>query len=92
MKCNGDRKKAIVSLKKARGQIESVIKMLESDRYCVDVMNQNLAIIGLLKSSHKVVMEAHLNTCFSKAIASKDDSKKRKMIEEILTVMSLFNK
>jgi DNA-binding FrmR family transcriptional regulator len=66
--------------------------MIEKEQYCIDIMQQNLAAIGLLKSAHQMLMENHLNTCFKKAMATKNEQKKRQMIQEILGVTKLFNK
>jgi DNA-binding FrmR family transcriptional regulator len=69
-----------------------MIEMTENDVYCIDIMQQNLAVIGLLKSAHEKLMKDHLNTCFKSAIDSKSEQKKKKMIEEILKVTKLYNK
>ena len=82
----------LINFKKAQGQIAKVIKMIEEDKYCIDIMQQNLAVIGLLRSAHQMLMENHLNTCFRKAFESKNKNKKQKMIKEILKVIRLFNK
>ncbi|GAB4218721.1 MAG: hypothetical protein Fur009_1090 [Candidatus Microgenomates bacterium] len=82
----------LIALKKAKSLLEKIIKMSETDAYCIDIMQQNLAVIGLLRSAHQGLMEDHLQSCFSEAIASKNQTKKRKMIEEILKVMRLYNK
>jgi DNA-binding FrmR family transcriptional regulator len=66
--------------------------MIEDDKYCIDIMQQNLAVIGLLRSAHQMLMENHLHGCFVKAIDSKNDKKKKEMIEEILKVTKLANK
>jgi len=66
--------------------------MLEADEYCIDIMQQNLAVIGLLKSAHQMLMENHLNTCFKTAMATKKEKKKQEMVQEILKVTKLFNK
>jgi len=66
--------------------------MVEDDEYCIDIMQQNLAVMGLLKSAHQMLMKNHLNTCFRKAISAKQERKIKKMIEEILTVTRLVNK
>ncbi|MFZ2038862.1 MAG: metal-sensing transcriptional repressor [Minisyncoccia bacterium] len=86
------KKKVITGLKKASSLLNKVINMVEDDHYCIEVMQQNLAIIGLLRSAHEVLMENHLNTCFSSAVASKDEKKKKAMTEEILKVTKMFNK
>jgi DNA-binding FrmR family transcriptional regulator len=66
--------------------------MTEEDKYCIDIMQQNLAALGLLKSAHQMLMENHLNTCFKKAMATKNEKRKQEMVDEILKVMKLFNK
>lgn len=86
------RKKAAIALKKAYSHLGNVIKMAEGDDYCINVMQQNLAVIGLLRSAHQSFMENHLGTCFKSAMASKNENLKQKMIEEILQVSKLFNK
>ena len=47
-----ERKKAIQSLKIAKGQIEGIIKMIEDGRYCIDISNQIIAVQSLLKKSN----------------------------------------
>jgi CsoR family transcriptional regulator, copper-sensing transcriptional repressor len=66
--------------------------MVEKDEYCIDIMQQNLAAIGLMRNLHKTLMEDHLNHCVKNAIVSKDDKRQQQMIQEIMTVTNLFNK
>ena len=66
--------------------------MVETNEYCINIMQQNLAAIGLLKSAHQMLMENHLNTCFKTAMATKNEKRKQEMIEEILKVTKLFHK
>ena len=79
-------KDILTSLRKARTSLENVIGMVEDSRYCVDIMQQNLAVIGLLKSAHQKLMENHLKTCFKNAMNSENESLKEKMVKEILAV------
>lgn len=72
--------------------IEKVTEMTEEKRYCIDIMQQNMAVIGLLKSVHQMLMEKHLNTCFKNAMAAKNEKLKQNMIDEILRVSKLSNK
>lgn len=83
---------ALISFKKAFGTLSKVIKMAEDGEYCIDIMQQNLAAIGLLKSAHQTLMEGHLNTCFKGAMESSSARKKQRMIDEILRVTKLSNK
>lgn len=89
---HANRDKAVTNVKKAQSLLARIQKMLEDDAYCIDVMQQNLAVIGLLKSAHQMLMEDHLHACFESAMHSHDDAKKAKMTEEILTVTKLVNK
>ena len=81
-----------INFKKAQSHLGKVIKMIENGEYCIDVMQQNLAVIGLLKSAHQMLMENHLKTCFSSAIKSGDEKRKEEMTKEILKVTKMFNK
>lgn len=86
------KEKALVSFKKAQSLTAKIIKMIEADQYCIDIMQQNLAVIGLLKSAHQMLMENHLNTCFKNAMETKNEKRKLEMTQEILQVTRLFNK
>lgn len=87
-----NQKKILINFKKAKSHTDKIIKMAEREEYCINIMQQNLAVIGLLKSAHQMLMENHLNTCFRKAFESKDEKRKQEMIKEILKVTRLFNK
>lgn len=89
---NTKKEKTLVNFKKAKTSLEKIIKMVEDDRYCIDIMQQNLAVIGLLRSAHQMLMEGHLDSCFRSALTSSDNKKKQEMSNEILRVSKLFNK
>ena len=89
---NQKKAKVITSFRKANSLLNKIIVMTENDRYCIDIMQQNLAVIGLLKSAHQMLMENHLKTCFKNAMGSKNEKKKREMVNEILRVTALLNK
>lgn len=86
------KQKTLINFKKAQSLILKIIKMVEANEYCIDIMQQNLAVLGLLKSAHQMLMENHLNTCFKTAIRTKNKKKKQEMTQEILKVTKLFNK
>ena len=87
-----DNNKTMINFKKAKTHLEKIMKMVEEGEYCIDVMQQNLAVIGLLKSAHQMLMEGHLNSCFKNAMKSNNEQRHKKMIEEILQVTKLVNK
>jgi DNA-binding FrmR family transcriptional regulator len=89
MTTKSEREKALISFKKTRSLMDKIISMMEAQEYCIDIMQQNLAAIGLLKSAHQALMENHLHSCFSKAMESKQEKRKAEMVEEILKVTKL---
>lgn len=84
--------KILVNFKKTTSLLNKIIKMIEDKEYCINIMQQNMAAIGLLKSAHQMLMEKHLNTCFKNAMATKNEKLKQNMIDEILRVSKLVNK
>ncbi len=89
---NEQKAKALINYKKAQGHISTIMEMIERDDYCIDIMQQNLAVIGLLKSAHQLLMEGHLNSCFKTAMGSKNEKRKEEMVQELLRVTKLYNK
>jgi len=87
-----NQEKIAINLKKAQSHLSTIIEMLEADNYCVDIMQQNLAVLGLLKSAHQMLMEDHLRHCFNDAMKSTHEKRKIEMVEEILKVSRLANK
>lgn len=84
--------KALLNFKKAQSLMTKIIEMVEANEYCISIMQQNLACLGLLKSAHQSLMENHLHTCFKNAMAAKNNKIKQAMTEEILQVTKLANK
>ncbi len=91
-KLKNKKQKALIGLKKAHSLLSKIISMTEGNKYCIDIMQQNLAVIGLLRSAHESLMENHLQTCFKGAMSSKNERKKKQMTLEILKVTNIFNK
>ncbi len=76
------------NLQKASGQLETVIKMAEADRYCMDIIQQTNAVIGILQQSNSLILESHLRTCGA-ALASKSEKERDGFIKEILRVCGM---
>lgn len=87
---NGDQKKAIQSLKTAKGQIEATIRMIEDDRYCLDVSNQILATQSLLKKADLLIIRQHMNHCVKEAFTN--DSGEEKIDEFMHLLEKIINK
>ena len=82
-------KKVLLRLKTARGQIDAVIKMIEEDRYCIDISNQIMATQAILKRANKEIIGAHMQHCVHDAIGSKDADLK---IEEMMNIINQLMK
>ena len=81
-----------IKIKKARSLLDTIEKMIENDRYCPDIMQQILAVMGLLKALHKELYKHHLTHCFMKVSKSSSKRMQKQMIEEILKITSLLNR
>ncbi len=87
-----NRKNILISYKKAGSLIDKITEMVENKEYCIDIMQQNLAVMGLLKSAHNSLMQDHLNSCFKKAMSTTNERRKQEMIDEIIKVSRLSDK
>ena len=73
-------------LKIAKGHLEKVMKMVQEDAYCIDVLHQMQAVESGLKETGNVLLQNHLETCAAEAI------KKGKGEEAIKEIMEVFKK
>lgn len=72
---------ALNRLKTVRGHLDGIVRMLESDAYCVDVMKQISAVQSSLERANRVMLHNHLETCFSTAVL---DGHGQAAIEELI--------
>lgn len=86
---NEGRKKALNLLKTSKGQIEGIIKMIEEERYCVDISKQILSVIALLKKANLNILDQHIKSCVKDAILEGHGDEK---IEEIIKVIDKYIK
>ncbi len=75
-------------LKTARGQLEATLRMVEENRYCVDISNQLLATIALLRKVNEQVLDAHVRHCVLEAFSPEaEPGLAAERCEEILALM-----
>jgi DNA-binding FrmR family transcriptional regulator len=79
--------KALTLLKTARGQVDAAIRMMEDDRYCIDLSKQILAAVALLKKANFVVLRQHIDTCVRDAV---DNNQGKEKIEEIALILEKY--
>ena len=76
-----DRQKVERLLKTARGQLDGVLRMVEEDRYCINVANQLTAAQAVLRRATREVLRAHMAACVTEAVKSGDADQK---IDELI--------
>lgn len=67
----------------AKGQLEGIIKMIDEDRYCLDISDQLMATRALLKKANNQILKNHIDYCVKDAMISGDDEK----IDEIIKAL-----
>lgn len=84
-----EKDKVIRLLKTARGQLDGLLKMVDDDRYCIDISTQLMATLAILRNVNKEVLHAHLGKCVEEAFENGDSHQK---IQEIMQVIEKLSK
>lgn len=86
---NEDKKKAVNLLKTAKGQIDGIVRMIEDERYCVDISKQILSAMALLKKANNRILEQHIRHCVKDAI---EEGKGEEKIDEVIDILDVYLK
>lgn len=84
-----DKQAVSLLLRTARGQIDAALKMIEEDRYCVEISNQLLATEALIRKANMEVLSAHMKSCVKNASTEEEKDQK---IEEMVQVLTRLSK
>ncbi len=79
-----DKAKVTRSIKIARGQLDGILRMIEEDRYCVDISNQLLATQAILKRVNQEILHAHIRNCVREGLQTEEPNPK---LEEALALL-----
>ncbi len=79
-------------LKSADGHLRGVIRMVEEDAYCIDVIRQVQAIQAALNKINSTILENHLNSCVITAIRGEDPEDRERVLREITDVYEMATK
>ena len=74
-------------LSRIEGQVGGLIRMVEEDRYCIDVVTQISAVRAALRRAEEEILRDHVGHCVEHAIASGNKAEQRKKISEIIDVL-----
>jgi DNA-binding FrmR family transcriptional regulator len=87
-----DKRKILNRLRRIEGQVRGLEKMVEEDRYCIDVLTQVGAVMTALESVGLKVLEDHTRHCVAGALASGDETEARAKTEELIAAVERFSK
>ena len=80
----GTAKKAKTALSRIEGQVRGVARMIEDDRYCIDIVSQVEAVRAALGKVESDLLRQHLRHCAHEAMVSKDADARERVIEELI--------
>lgn len=83
------KKKTLRRLKLIEGQVRGIQRMVEAEKYCVDIITQSSAVKEAISGMENLILENHLSTCVARQMRSGSE---RKAIKEILGVYKLAQK
>lgn len=79
-------------LKRIEGQVRGVHKMVQEDRYCMDILAQTRSIMAAMRKVEDQIMENHLHTCVREAMISSDENEVNSKVSEVMTVVASLRK
>jgi CsoR family transcriptional regulator, copper-sensing transcriptional repressor len=89
---NMENENTIRRLKTVEGHLRGVIRMVEEDAYCIDVIRQIQAIEAALNKVSSKILEGHLNSCVTTAIQGNDKKERERVLKEITEVFEMSTK
>lgn len=79
-------------LKTVEGHLRGIMRMLEEDAYCIDVIRQIQAVQAALNKINAMILEEHLNSCLITAVRGEDPDERERVLKEIADVFDMANK
>jgi DNA-binding FrmR family transcriptional regulator len=87
-----DKASLLKRLRRIEGQVRGIEKMVEDDRYCIDILTQISAASTALESVALKVLDEHVQHCVAGALASGDEGAAQEKTEELLAAVQRFTK
>ena len=84
-----DKKQVTNLIKTARGQMDGILRMIEEDRYCVEISKQILSVQALLKKANLKVIDQHIKHCVKEAFEQGNGDEK---VDEIIELIDKYAK
>lgn len=78
-------------IKRIAGQVAGIERMIDADRYCVDILLQVAAVRAALDGVGKLILRSHVETCVSDALVAGRAKERKQKIDELMDVFSKFS-
>ncbi|WP_122639170.1 metal-sensitive transcriptional regulator [Romboutsia sp. Marseille-P6047] len=89
----GNDKEALIKrLKRIEGQVKGIQKMVEDERYCVDILVQVSAIRSAINKVGSIILENHIKGCVTNSLKNDDTELTEETIQELMDTISKFTK
>lgn len=92
MQDESSKQRSLARLKRVAGQVAGIQRMIEEDRYCVDVIQQISAARAALAKVSQIMLAQHMETCVKHAFMSRDDDDRQAKIDELVAVFEKATK
>lgn len=79
-------------LKTARGQLDGILRMVEEDRYCMDICNQLAATQAIISKANREIIKSHLHCCVKDAMESGTEAEKEQKLSELAQLVDKLSK
>jgi CsoR family transcriptional regulator, copper-sensing transcriptional repressor len=83
--------KTLGRLRRIEGQVQGIQRMVEEDKYCLDILLQLAAVQGAVGQVQKLLLGQHLESCVVDAVRSGNARDRQKKMDELLEVLSRFS-
>ena len=83
--------KALGRLRRIEGQVQGIQRMVEEDKYCVDILLQLTAVQGAVEQVQKLLLGQHLESCVADVVRTGGSRDRQKKMDELLDVFSRFS-
>ena len=74
-------------LKTARGQLDGIVRMVEEDKYCLDISHQLMACEAVLKKANREILRAHMKSCVRQSLESGSREEADEKIREVIELL-----
>lgn len=89
---DGTKKKVLNRLRRIAGQVDGIARMVERDRYCVDLLLQVGSVQAALSQVNKLILRSHVETCVADAMASGKLNERRQKLDELMHVFARYGR